>query len=271
MVSFLERRAANIKSANCSETSEYIENIIRGAEKYKESPLDASGSLASIDAGLSEAVYLYFLTKQTVAIYEAKINYIPLQIYNELRNSLDHYCRAIINVHGTPEDNIKRRESHVHKMVGHLQRALFDVIKLTCAAVVEKIEKTHRQIGEKSISVVSNGDYYKEITQRLATAEQLYAEAKICEHSIGNGDENVVRDKYLRALSAHLQAQEYQNENLANLHWGRAKMISMKTGTLLITVIAGAISGYLVRVLWAASENLPIIKFIVELAKKLFG
>ncbi len=82
-------------------TLEIVEQLSNDPEDFKKFALELSESLSEKDQELKEAAYLYFLTKQAASIYEAKIKYLPLQVYNEMRNSLDHYFRAIIVTAGS--------------------------------------------------------------------------------------------------------------------------------------------------------------------------
>jgi hypothetical protein len=246
-------------------TIEILEQISNDPEEFKRFARQLSESLDENDQELKEATYLYFLTKQAASIYEAKIQYLPLQVYNEMRNALDHYFRALIT------EDTNRRSSHIGKMEGHLQRAFLDITKLTCAATIEEIDLTHKRIGEKGINFVNNGEYIKFITNLKINAEDKLICAKRSEYTLGDGGEHSVRDNYIEALSAHILVHNYYKNNLGNLEWGRVKWFFLKPVniflTLFVTIVASAISGYLVRVMWAASEELPIIKQLINCIK----
>lgn len=262
----LDYWAAQLHLAPISQTAQLLEQLAENSGEFQRPPKEASDSLLDSDAELRDAVYLYFLTKQAVSLYEAQINYLPLQVYNEMRNALDHYMRAIIQPTGLANLG-QRRQNHIKKMAEHLQRALLDVIKLTCAAMVEKIDGTHKRLGETALSLTMDGEYIKQITQRRMHAEQQLVNAKLIEHQLGNGTEVDVRNAYLKALSFHVLAYKYYQDCLGHLHWGRAKYLSLKGTTLVVTIISSAIGGYVVRVLWAASEDWPIIKTIIGFVK----
>jgi hypothetical protein len=258
----LVNKAKKLQSSHTTNnlTVKALEDLGNDAEKFKQIALETAGSVSEIE--LREAVYLYFLTKQAASIYEAKIKYLPLQVYNEMRNALDHYFRALISEGGS-------RSSHIGKMEGHLQRAFLDITKLTCAASMEIIDRTHKRIGETSISLVNNGDYIKTITNLKVNAEETLIKAKLGEYSLGNGGESSVRDNYIEALAAHNLAYSFHKKNLGNLRWGRAKWLFHRPVGLIITILATFIAGYSVRVAWAASENLPIIKQIIDFVKNI--
>lgn len=268
----LDHWAAQLHLAPTSVTAQQLEELSTNCNAFQEGPSKARDSLLETDADFKDAVYLYFLTKQAMSLYEAQLNYLPLQVYNEMRNALDHYMRALVRTSSpdtapTSSTQNDRRKKHITKMTEHLQRALLDVVKLTCGSMVEKIDRTHNQIGEGALSLAMDGEYIKLITQHQMNAELSLVKAKMLEHKLGNGAENGVRLAYLDALSAHVVAYKYFQDCLGRLRWGRAKYLALKGATLTMAVISAAIAGYIVRVMWAASENLPIIKSVIGVVK----
>ena len=242
-------------------TIQAIENLSIDADKFRENALKVS-ALAN-DQELKEAVYLYFLTKQAASIYEAKIQYLPLQVYNEMRNALDHYFRAVIST------DASSRASHIRKVEGHLQRAFLDITKLTCAESMEIINRTHARIGEPGLSLANNGEYIKNFTDLKVNAEETLITAKLNEYSLGDGGEASVRDTYIEALSAHNLAYSFHKKNLGNLWWGKAKVFSFRPISFVLGLLTSLIGGYAVRFAWAVSENLPIIKKLINSVKNI--
>ncbi len=152
-------------------------------------------------------------------------------------------------------------------MEDHLQRAFLDVTKLTCAQTMESIDHTHSQIGDKAMALVDNGEYIKIFTNLKVNAEDKLITAKRSEYSLGNGGEHSVRDNYVNALTAHTLAYNYHKKNLGKLRWGMCKWFVLKPTPMIITIISSLIAGYSVRVLWAASENWPVIKQLIGFLK----
>lgn len=263
----LDHWAVQLHLAPTSITAQQLEELATNCEEFQKGPSNARDSLQTSDVEFKDAAYLYFLTKQAMSLYEAQLNYLPLQVYNEMRNALDHYMRAIVRTPSPDADHNGRRQKHITKMTEHLQRALLDVIKLTCGSMVEKIDRTHKQIGEGALSLAMDGEYIKLITQHQMNAELCLVEAKMLEHQLGNGAEKDVRLAYLKALSAHVIAYKYFQNCLGRLRWGRAKYLAFKGTTLTMAVLSAATGGYIVRVMWAASEDLPIIKTVIGIVK----
>lgn len=264
----LDRYVITLRMAAYTDAAQSLEKEALDVSVFEKDPREYSESLLQTDLELKDAVFLYFLTKKAMALYEAQMNYLPLQIYNEMRNALDHYMRAIVVLESKGQGS-SRRQDHVKKMTAHLQRALLDIIKITCASMVDKISSTHQQIGEKSLSLTQNGEYIKKITELQMSAEKDLVLAKSQEHSLGDGAEESVRLAYLSALTSHVTAYKYFQDNLSGLRWGRAKYLSLKGTTFTLTVLGSTTAGYLVRVFWSGTENWTGIKFVVDFLRTL--
>ncbi|WP_020560804.1 hypothetical protein [Thiofilum flexile] len=249
-----------------SESRDYLKEISIRPEILTATPDDAAASVQ--DKSLKNAVYLYFLTKQVVAIYESRINLLPLQVFNEMRNALDHYFRSLLTV-GTAEENQNHKLSQIKKIEGHIHRSLLDVIKLTCSSIVRNIDRNSKLIGTTSLAYVDNGEFIKQLKKRAQVAESALCEAKVKEYEFGeNPSKNKdVCDYYLVALLAHLDFDKYFKDNYGNIFWGKAKYLTWKTGGFLLTFLAG----YLVRVFWAGSENTPIIQWFIKIINSIFN
>lgn len=239
------------------------ENLVADFDKVKEFAHKHASLLAKNDEKLKEATYLYFLIKITSASYEAKTKYLPLQVYNEMRNALDHYFRAITSVE-------EKKSSHIKKMEGHLQRAFLDITKLTCAATMESIDKTHSRIGDKAIHLVGNGDYIKKMTELRMQAENALIIAKQNEYSLGGDNEQLVRDQYLDAISAHTVAHNFYKENLGNLKWARAKCWLFNPTSFIFAVTVAFFGGYTSRLAWKITEELPFLGEFIDWIKSIY-
>lgn len=259
----LSEKLDDSQDTNIDLTRQILDQIGNDPDEFRKSAAQLAESLDTADIKLKEAVYLYFLTKQAASIYEAKINYLPLQVYNEMRNALDHYFRALVT------SNQERKASHIGKMEGHLQRAFLDITKLTCAGTMENIDRTHNRIGDKPISLVNNGEYIKFFTNLKVHAENKLIKAKRLEYSLGDGNESNVRDSYIEALTAHILTYNFYKENLPNLYWGKARWLVLKPATIGVSIFIGACGGYLSRVFWAGTENWPIIQQAIGFVKSL--
>ena len=227
------------------EAESLISVLTSKPDEFCEIAKTVSEGISENDLELKDAVYIYTLTKQTLAVYEARHSHIPLQVYNELRSALDHYMRAI----SFAEGDLTVRSSHIKSMSGHIQRAFLDVCKLSCVQVVEKINKFHRLVGDKAVSIAKDGEYIKEITEKLTEAELLFAKAKQKEYEIDGKKQKAdansdVRSSFVLALSAHAIALSYFQENKARLMFCKAKAWTLAGIGAFVGIFIGFVSTF---------------------------
>ena len=217
-------------------------------------------SLEIRDEDLKEVVRVYFLAKQAIIYYDARVSSIPTQVFNELRNALDHYIRSIIFVDASDVDRGAYRKRHINKMEGHLQRAFLDVCKLGCGKISDQIERIHKSFGEKAISKARDGFYARDIYAMLGVAESRLIEAKQSEASLGGDNDDAVRRKFVSAFAAYVNASKYQRDNIASLRWAKSLFIGGLLKILLIA-IAGKIGYDIVA-------ETPYMKAMIQFAAK---
>jgi hypothetical protein len=138
-----------------------------------------------------KSVELYYITRYFVSVFEARNHELPLQVWNEYRNALDHFFRYITDSDFTPSsnatvlDNEKIKHDQLVKMDGHLTRAALDVIKLTCHASDENIAKLMAQFNIEALSFIDNGSFVKTIRSKVSTAQQTFLLAKTEDYDYG--------------------------------------------------------------------------------------
>ena len=200
-------------------------------------------TLSTEDAHLKNAVELYFLTKQAIIFYDAKVSAIPTQIFNELRSALDHYMRSLIllNENGTvPADEQQRYKNklkHIDKMEGHLQRALLDVVKLGCARINEEVDKTHSRFGEKAVSAAKEGQYAIQIFGALNRAEDLLIEAKSTEAALGGKNDKNIRHAFIKAFAAYVSVSDFQKKSLPSLWYASFTVLRFGLWIIVLTIM----------------------------------
>lgn len=136
-----------------------------------------------------ETVIMYFMARYLVATYEARFDQLPIQVWNDLRNGLDHFMRYISH----PSDGQKH---HINKMRGHIQRAVLDTCKFICHEGKSYIDSLIKQDGVSCLRLVDNGDFYDNIRSRTALATKNFVLAKAADHGLADGgpeDMEVVR------------------------------------------------------------------------------
>ena len=126
-----------------------------------------------------KAVELYYITRYFVSAFEARNHQIPLQVWNEYRNALDHFFR-----HVTLPDHPEYSEQ-LCLMENHIKRACLDVIKLTCHKGDEWLVNKIEGYDQQALLIVDNGEFIKSFQERCNKARDLFLEAKTQDHNFG--------------------------------------------------------------------------------------
>ena len=125
----------------------------------------------------------------------------PRQILNEYRNGLDHLMR-LLSDGGALEKDDKNR--NLHKMEGHLQRAVLDACKYHAYATQQWIDDFEKQHDAGVLAVVSDGSFGDALQNGKKDAERAMEEAKFSDTALGehSADNDSVINAYLQ--TAHL-------------------------------------------------------------------
>lgn len=149
------------------------------------------------------SVRLYFFARFLVSVFEARNHQIPIQVWNEYRNALDHYMRFLTSENYTTVlTDPEVLPPQIKEMQGHLQRAVLDISKLACHANSEWVEEKLREHEPSVLRLVDNGDYFVEVNQLRAEAEKLFIRAKCEDKFLGesrNHNKQIV-EMYLDAV-----------------------------------------------------------------------
>jgi hypothetical protein len=213
-------------------------HIIEKAKEYQKSSL-----FKDLER---EIPYYYFVLKNFIAVHESHFGTIPVQIYNEHRMALDHFIRA----------KTSNYEGHINNVIGHLRRAVMDIIKLNCAGLRKEIDKRNNAIPKKALGLISNGAYIKRYVKKQNDAENLLNEARCEDHKIGRDidkNEEIV-NLFIKAYVAHYEWYKFQYENMGNALFIKARYYTKTGWVLLVSFIAGL-----------------AVNFIYDLLKQMFG
>lgn len=125
----------------------------------------------------------------------------PRQILNEYRNGLDHLMRFLSGGGALENDDSHR---NLHKMQGHLQRAVLDACKYHAYTTKEWVDAFEKKHSPGVLSLVSDGGFWDALQRGKKDAERAMEEAKFSDSALGEqpADNDGVIDAYLKA--AHL-------------------------------------------------------------------
>ena len=222
-----------------------------------------SQSLVGVDTAMTNATYVYYLTKQVLAVYESTINYLPLQVYNEFRNAIDHYFRSLTNFSYdkdlTEEEAWSNREAQLKKLNGHVVRAFLDMVKITNEIIAVEIKQKHKDFGLKALELVNNGKYIPKMEVLLDKAQDDFLKAKQSE-SVNGAESMTTIDLFLDSFSSHLNARSFCIASKKHFYKGVWKYRSIKGTTLGGGIIIGIIVAIVGRFIWGVMSGTPKIQ-----------
>lgn len=136
------------------------------------------------DPILRQSVFLYYLARYLVSVYEARFLELPIQVWNEYRNALDHFMRHVTVT--TPSPDTGAGAHHLQRMEGHIQRAVLDVTKILCVQSHDCIMKEVNLWGDAALELIDGGNFRAEIRVALTEATCILEEAKINDANLGH-------------------------------------------------------------------------------------
>ncbi len=231
-----------------SKTQEELDEIAKGVNEFLEHPSELSETISEHNNKYKEIVRSYFILKQISAMYEAESKILPIQVFNEMRNALDHFIRSLIH----PED-VEREAENIEQMRRHIQRAFLDISKLLCAFYDSSTKDRHLKFSDEAIGIVQEGEYQKEYTRLQVIAHEKFTEAKIQDYKLGTDGTQLVRNAYIDAVIAHKKILQYQADNYHFLKWAAAKATFLKGLKWSSAIAAGLVAGVILQ---AASDIL---------------
>lgn len=216
------------------------------------------------------SAWLYFLCRSFVSRYEVEYDELPIQVWNEFRNALDHYFRSItiLQKHGESETSysdrsLTERATQLKKMEGHLQRALLDILKFYCHETKEYLDSTVQKNISRGIDIVDNGNFFKDLVNKLSDAETKFLEAKIEDNNLGNEaqqNDHVVK-LYLDAAYNYVDTKKMWDSKKADVQLIFLRSSYLRTKSLLKNSIISLINNALWVLLGAIfSVFFPTIK-----------
>lgn len=221
-------------------------------------------------------VYLYFISRYLVVVYEARFAAIPMQVWNEYRNAFDHYVRSITKLEDDVTDNMKKLE-------GHIQRAVLDMCKLLCHRGLDALKAEEKAEKREALRFVDNGRFFPVWQEEFAIAEKKFEAAKIHDLSLGADAKNncSVLSSYLDAYYATVAADQLWDskrldiQNATNqvndiaAQAAHQSSVDHVRDSLLAKVIWGG-GALLLFVIWEmTTTDVPVVEKFVKLSGSL--
>ncbi len=166
---------------------------MNGADNYIAS-MDALKNAAEVfakkssDSRFKNSIYFYFIARYFVALHEAHFFEIPVQVWNEYRNALDHYFRHLTSNSG---------DYHLEKLEDHIHRSVLDITKLFSYRSIERL--THLIEKEERVFTESKSLYF-DLKKELYSARECFISAKSRDLSLdGNAmKKREILDMYMK-------------------------------------------------------------------------
>lgn len=177
----------------------------------------AESQSRSAPGGLRRTVYLYYLSRYYLSLYEATFSKMPNQVLNEYRNGLDHLMRFLSGDGDMSEDDKHRNLS---KMEGHMQRALLDLCKHYVYGVSDWADKFEEDNGGlMGLSSIFGGEFAREWGEKRKGTDIAFMKARIAEFSLGEDDlaDDIVKRYLSVAHESHrlMQSGDANKRNIA--------------------------------------------------------
>jgi len=155
-----------------------------------------------VEKAFQHSTFLYFLARYFVSVFESRYGKIPVQVWNEYRNALDHFFRHLTSLSNQDDNSEDKVEGQLQKMEGHLQRAALDIMKIHCHRTKDSVTEIKKCYKPEALQLVDNGRFSTYLIQETNHAENLFETAKIYDAKLGETariDKDVI-NKYLDAV-----------------------------------------------------------------------
>jgi len=155
---------------------------------------EANRECAKVGIEFQKSIKYYFIARYFVAIFESRNHEIPIQVWNEYRNALDHFFRSL---------TLQEKGDHTHliKMEGHLLRACLDILKIFTHTTIETYESQRALYSKEVYDLIDNGKFYETIITQSNLISRNFEHAKLSDSRLGKSeiDDLEIIDNYLDA------------------------------------------------------------------------
>ncbi|WP_162801332.1 hypothetical protein [Azospirillum brasilense] len=138
----------------------------------------------AVPKALEQSIRLYYVSRYLVAVFEARFGQLPLQVWNEYRNALDHFFRHVTAAQGRDIFS-SEEQGHLRKMEGHIQRAVLDICKFFCVRNRIHIDEQILAYGKNVLELVDHGTFYSGVLSDRQAALRAAEAAKIADSALG--------------------------------------------------------------------------------------
>lgn len=200
----------------------------------------------------AQTVYLYYIARYLVVVYEVSYGQIPIQVWNEHRNAFDHYIRHIAKLSTDATD-------HCRKIEGHIQRAVLDISKIYCHDTEDMLNSSVAVLHKPSLALVDNGTFLDTVQSAFDLAKDAFIKAKTLDIALGDDarHNSAIISKYLDAVYHYIGIQALLRSSRERISAARVRYDAIHRESaaehVKLSLLAKAIWYVLVFVLGAAA------------------
>ena len=172
------------------------------------------------------AINLYYIARYFVVVFEARNKQVPIQVWNEFRNSLDHLMRHFAN----EDEYVKKDGSQKKAMEKHILRASLDIMKFVCLADQDWIEAFFKKYERSVLELVDNNSFAEDITTREVGCTRALEFAKTSDSDFGDDDQTneVILGNYIDAVMLYENLRNDIEEKLPEVEKAYTKHESLR-------------------------------------------
>ena len=154
---------------------------------------------------LRETVYCYYIARFFVAYFEARGAKIPIQVWNDYRNALDHFFRHVTTSPEFDYNEPGAPHGQLLAMHGHTQRAALDMMKLITSSILDEYDEVMATYERPVLRMGDGGSFLKNLQEYYLETRTLYLRAKTEDDVLGtDADDN--KDVLARYIDSTMSA-----------------------------------------------------------------
>jgi len=190
----------------------------------------------------------YFVLKPLLTVVEATYEEFPVQIHNEIRSFTDRI--ALCYGRGAGENEIAE---HLRDASSHINRAILDCYKFLNVYSHDSIKQFEFETRYVDLTLVSDGDFYREYLNLKSKAVRAVKLAKDSENERKNDGIDATYELYQAANNAYTELRNYIDENMPKIDLAGKRYRKIRrmnyAGTALSWVISGVIGAVIAIVI----------------------
>jgi len=174
--------------------------------------------------------------KPLIAAYEAREQVFPTPIFNEIRAFNDHVSRCYIE--NASKDFIDKQLLRAGR---HISRIILDLYKYLIISFSEEIKKFEKKTKNVDLSLVNNGEFYREYSSLRSSSIISLKEAKRLEATT-DSDQNDIFSKFEESFNKFQETDNLITSHFSEINWAKTKSLFKKHSWILGVLLTCLVS-----------------------------